>query len=187
MKLSTLKTGFAATRSRLGLSQRQLAEQLGISQATIGMAETGRRNLPVPALLKLAELEIKVTAAMVPGAATTAKETNRDLTLKTGCEAIMIRELQCELQIQKLTNSLETMTAQYKRYHTQLQLLDAMLEKEPAEPGNMFALCMQLHRDRLLKQLARYSLTEQTLLRNRIALLGAESHLNKSVRQQMSP
>jgi hypothetical protein len=149
------------------------------------MAEAGRRNLPVPALLKLAELEIKMAAAMVPGTVTTAKETNMDLPVQAGFESIMIRELQCELQIQKLASRRETMTANYKRVYTQLGLLDGMLEKEPDEPCNMFALCMQLHRDRILKQLGRCSLTEQTLLRNRIALLSAETHLNKSVRQQI--
>ncbi|HEV7783441.1 MAG TPA: helix-turn-helix transcriptional regulator [Chitinophagaceae bacterium] len=186
MKFSHIRTsGFAATRSRLGLSQSQLAAHLGISKAAIGMAETGRRSLPVPALLKLAELEIKMAAALIPAMGTAAKEIDIDLPLQATSVCIEIRELQCELRVQKLSNLLETMTVQYKRFYTQLQLLEGMLEKETGEQGNMFILCMQLHRDRILKQLGRCSLTEQALLRNRIALLGAESHLNKSVRQQM--
>lgn len=185
MKFSNLKTqGFAATRERLGLSQRQLADQLGISRTTIAMAETGRRKLPTAALIKLAGLEIKMTAAMVPDTVTSAEESNMDLPIQARPEFIKVRELLCDAQIQKLTIRLESMTVQYKRLHMQLRLLEGMLEKESAAADNMFTISMNIHRDRLRKQLSGCSLTGQALLRNRIALLSAESHLNRSVRQQ---
>ena len=186
MRTSKFKTGcFRETRTRLGLSQEQLAEQLGISRSALSMAEYGRRNLPVAALLKLAQLEIKMAAAMVTATAITAKETNITIPPQTSFESIQIRELQCELQIQKLSNLLQTMTIQYKKYDTQLRLLDAILEKESDEPTNVFSLSLQLQRDQVRRQLSRCGPTEQSLLRNRIALLGAETHLNKSVRQRM--
>lgn len=62
MKFRRLKSqSLTATRIRLGLSQNQLAAQLGVSKAAIGMAETGQRKLPLAALIKLVELE-KATA-----------------------------------------------------------------------------------------------------------------------------
>ncbi len=56
-------TGTAVTRQMLGLSQQQMAELLGVSKSTIGMVETGQRKLPVAALLKVADLEVKLAAA----------------------------------------------------------------------------------------------------------------------------
>ena len=59
MKFRSLKgRDFVATRTRLGLSQRQLAEQLGISKAAVSMAETGQRKLPIAALMKMAALAV---------------------------------------------------------------------------------------------------------------------------------
>ena len=122
---------------------------------------------------------------MVPGTAAAAKEIRMELPAHTSCESIQIRELQCELQIQKLSHTLETMTTQYTRFRAQLNLLDAMLEKEAGETGDMFGLCMQLHRERVLKQLGKCSPMEQALVRTKIALLGAETNLNRSVRQSI--
>jgi len=184
MKLSSLKTsGFAATRARLGLSQRQMAEQLGISKAAIGMTETGRRNLPVTALLRLAELEIKMASADVPGKVETAVPAPSPVPIRATC--IQIRELHCDIKAQKLAARLEAMTAKSKRLDTQIQLLDGMLQAESSEPGNMFWMQLQVHRDHLRKQLEKCCATEQAMLRNRIALLRAEAHMNKSVRIQM--
>jgi transcriptional regulator with XRE-family HTH domain len=185
MKFSYLQTqSFADTRERLGLSQRQLADQLGISRTTIAMAETGRRNLPVAALLKIAELEIKMAGASVLNTTAPPAESNMDLTLQVNPEMIVYREWHNEAQIYKLTNKLELMTAQYEKLQMQLNLLEGMLEKERGEPGNFFSMSMELHRDRVRKRLSGCSLMEQALLRNRIALLSAESHLNRGVRQQ---
>jgi transcriptional regulator with XRE-family HTH domain len=187
MKFSNLRTqGFAATRTRLGLSQSQLAEQLGISRTAITMAETGRRKLPTAALIKLAGLEIKMAAVMVPDLVSTVKETDMHLPIQATPEFIKVRELQCDMQIQKLTNRLESMTAHYKAFHTQLCLMDGILAKESGEPRSMFIVSMQIHRERIIKQLSKCSLTGQSLLRNKIALLSAESLLNRSVREQCS-
>jgi transcriptional regulator with XRE-family HTH domain len=192
MNFRNLKpNGFTATRLRLGLSQQQLAMQLGISKAAVGMAETGRRNLPVAALFKLAELEIKMANATVTTSVNTGsntdKQTIQDSPIQGRSEEIQIRELQCELQIQKLTDSLNKMIVQHKRLHTQLQLLDSVIQSDPESTGNMLGLCMHLHRERVARQLAKCCPTEQALLRNKIALLSAETHLNKGVRQQMQP
>jgi transcriptional regulator with XRE-family HTH domain len=80
MKFRSLKgREFVATRVRLGLSQRQLADQLGISKAAVAMAETGQRKLPVAALIKMAALEIKMSAAAIPGTVTKQEGSNTDV------------------------------------------------------------------------------------------------------------
>ena len=92
MKFSSLKSSFAATRARLGLSQQQLANHLGVAKATVGMAEIGRRKLPVPALLKLAQLEIKLTAASIPGTVALSKHADKDLPVYTAYRTMQLRE-----------------------------------------------------------------------------------------------
>jgi transcriptional regulator with XRE-family HTH domain len=182
MKLSKLRTsGLAATRTRLGLSQQQLAEQLGVSKATISMAETGRRKLPTAALIRLAQLEIKMATAKTEERSGAVIIASDEMPSPMQCHALEIREM----QVRKLSGTLENMQLQFNRLHTQLQLIDAMLVKETNPHQNFFALCMQINRERLGRQLSKYGATQQTLLLNKIALLNAEAHLNKSVRQQL--
>lgn len=181
MKFRKLKTrGFAATRAKLGLSQRQLAEQLGISKATISMAESGRRNLPTAALLKIAALEIKMAAAMETSPVNETEKSNMDLPAEAIPGFNKLREAHCHEQLHKLTGKLEAMTTLHKKLHTQLLLLDRILEKEPEEPGNSFIKPLQIQRSNIVMKMSRCSLKEQGRLRNRIALLNAETHMNRS-------
>jgi transcriptional regulator with XRE-family HTH domain len=65
----TASHGLAQTvRAHLGLTQQDLAVLLGVSRATLAMAELGRRSLPPAANLLLAQLGEAVTT--VPEAAT---------------------------------------------------------------------------------------------------------------------
>jgi DNA-binding transcriptional regulator YiaG len=48
---------FAAERSRLGLSQSQLAERLGVHVRTIGKWERGERGVPEPVARLLATIQ----------------------------------------------------------------------------------------------------------------------------------
>jgi transcriptional regulator with XRE-family HTH domain len=186
MKLQSINAGgFATTRARLGLSQQQLADHLGISKTAVGMAEIGRRHLPTAALLKLAELEIKIAAAQLPGKLVIEKEAATPQQIQASYQSIGLRELQCELQIQKYVYKLQYMTAMYQQYQMQLHSLKDILNKAADPVNNLFILSLQLHRDRVAKQLAKYNLAEQALLRNKIALLSAETCLSKSVRQRM--
>lgn len=45
-------------RHRVGLTQHQMAQYLSVSYSLLAMYEKGLRSLPVPALQKLAELEL---------------------------------------------------------------------------------------------------------------------------------
>ena len=60
----------AQARKARGLTQVQLAEQLGIAQQTLAHYEGGRLRLPVPTLLALAtELKVSVTELIGESAA----------------------------------------------------------------------------------------------------------------------
>ncbi|QTD46522.1 helix-turn-helix transcriptional regulator [Ottowia testudinis] len=50
----------SAERRRLGLSQQQVADRLGVSRSAVGMLETDRAALEVERLLKLSEIDYDV-------------------------------------------------------------------------------------------------------------------------------
>jgi transcriptional regulator with XRE-family HTH domain len=55
--------GIAATRVRLGLSQQEFADQLGISRSLVAKAEGRQRTLPTSTIVKIASLEILLAGA----------------------------------------------------------------------------------------------------------------------------
>jgi transcriptional regulator with XRE-family HTH domain len=174
MKFRHLKTkGHSATRAKLGLSQRQLAEQLGISKAALSMAETGRRDLPAAALLKLRELEKKLAAAME----TTTEESHIQLTAEATIEFNKLRKEQCDAQIKQLTIKLETMEERYKKLNTQLRLLDTIVEKESGKPDKALVLSLQSQRLNIVSKISKCNAQEQARLRNKIAVLNAEVNM----------
>ena len=63
-KLFRNPDGLAATRARLGMTQRDFAQILGISKALVSMVEGNRRTLPGPCLVKLASLEVAIAGAV---------------------------------------------------------------------------------------------------------------------------
>jgi transcriptional regulator with XRE-family HTH domain len=174
----------AAIRERLGLSQVKLGEHLGVSRATIGMTENGKRKLPVAALLKLAALEISMAGARIEDEAVSTRKMMNAIPVEPGCNSIDIRELQCQYKIQKLTMAAHKMAANYKRSLIQYQLVEAMLSNEATNVPRFAMLTLQLQRDHLLQQLAKSSPAQQAMLHNKIAVLSAESHLNRYVKEQ---
>ena len=59
-------TWFAFTRCRLGITQQQLANSLGISRSLLAMAETGKRKLPQSAMAYLQEMQVIAQQLPVP-------------------------------------------------------------------------------------------------------------------------
>ena len=176
MKFKHLKTkGHAATRAKLGLSQRQLAGQLGISKAALSMAECGRRNLPTAALIKIGELEKKLAAALEANTIAGNEKIQRAVETLTGSGKL--RQERTELQLKKLAIDLEMMTERYKKLQTQLQLLERILEKETDKPDKALILSLQTQRINIVSKMSKCSPQEQARLRNKIAVLNAEVNM----------
>ena len=176
MKLKHSKTQhISGLREKLGLSQTQLANQLCVSKAAISMAESGRRSLPGAALLKLLELEKKMTV-IESNTFTEIPETNKDLPAAVTLEYSQLRLQQCEDQVRQLTHKLETMEALYKKLQGQLRLVETILEKEP-DGSN---LTLPIQRDRIFSKMSKCNSKEQALLRDKIALLNAEAGMHRN-------
>jgi predicted transcriptional regulator len=54
-------------RLQYGFTQQHLADYLGISKGMLAMYESGKRELPTAALLKLATLQQKTVNSLTPG------------------------------------------------------------------------------------------------------------------------
>ncbi len=64
VKKNTQTNGIKKIRDGFGLTQLQLANYLGVSLTMVGMAELGKRILPVSALLKLNLLDVHLHAPL---------------------------------------------------------------------------------------------------------------------------
>lgn len=67
----------AALRREAGLSQAELAQQLGVSPSAVGMYEQGRREPSMDMLVQLARIFQVSTDFLLTGSATSVPETDR--------------------------------------------------------------------------------------------------------------
>ncbi|AYW46512.1 helix-turn-helix domain-containing protein [Tetragenococcus koreensis] len=56
IQLNEIGPNIAKYRNKVGLSQQELADGIGLSQQTIGFIETGRRNTTIETLVKIANV-----------------------------------------------------------------------------------------------------------------------------------
>jgi putative transcriptional regulator len=78
----------AGVRARLGLSQEQLARQLGVSFATVNRWETGHTQMSARAARALADFEARSAAAGEQPRPRARPPGGRDSALPLACEAV---------------------------------------------------------------------------------------------------
>ena len=172
----------ASTRARLGLTQEQMAMQLGLSGSMVKMVETNRRFLSSGSLVKLAALEIRLAAipqsskaVLPPCVKELYANANDGYALQASCHAehCISRATQQEKKLKKMQREHDQLLAS-------LHNLDAMLtlDLDMSDPvmGNLLVM-----RPRLLQKLTRCNPQEQAKMKQKIALLYAEASLNKSI------
>lgn len=177
--------GLAATRIRLGFSQQQFADELGVAKSVIAMAEINRRPLPTALLLKIAALETCLanqsgkTALMPkhPGEADDWSECNWMIA------KMRYRSARCLDQAALLQNKL---TAMENRYHETRNALQLIEEQLSIKDKNKLNTNLQHVQDRLVQQLQSCGQPAQALLSIRIALLEAEATTNNELEQQLT-
>ena len=182
--------GIAATRVRLGFSQQAFADQLGISRSMVSKAETRRSTLPTYVLVKLANLEITMAAAMT--AKTNAAQQALPVEVENSCtndHAPMVleyKEMKCRAEAESLQCQLKLMENKYKQLRDSLTQVEAMIEGGNSVPGNLGTVYLQGHRLDLLKKINKVSQPAQADLRHRVALLHAAAELHLTVRKEFS-
>lgn len=172
----------SATRKKFGLSQHELADQLGVDRSTISLVELNKRSLPTAALIKLAELEMTEPGQPLNQQPEPAPEQD-DLAgpaldfWNRYCKKLLMREQVCKQHSNLLHIRLCSMISHYHKTNAWLNAIDAAAEaRENA----------WVKRQRLvaLRRLSKCGLPAQYLLRCRITLLEAESELNRNAYQQ---
>ncbi|MEO8769973.1 MAG: helix-turn-helix domain-containing protein [Ferruginibacter sp.] len=173
----------ASTRARLGLTQDQMAEQLGISHSMVKMIETNKRFLSSVALIRLASLEIRLAALPEAGksALPACVKELYDNAGKDYAQLTKSHELNCTYKAMILENKLEKMQADHEELVSCLHSMEAISKTQYDESSDPLTYNLLLNRTRLLQKLSRCSPQEQAIARNRIAMLYAEVSLNKSI------
>lgn len=189
MKRTKLFNSFVenpSARTRLGFTQQQFADHLGVSRSLVSMAEQKKRLLPTPALVKLAELEIKMAGETMMEEQTMPHpaETNPGYMNEVSQPMMYYREMACRRQADDLSDKLTVMCARYRQLRANIDEMEKMLGNENSNAALFSPGFLEMHRHMLLQKLAKCSLPAQANLRNRIALLYAEAELSKGLQQQ---
>ena len=180
MKMSVknkVNSHLAEARQKLGLSQQQLATELGISRTMVVMVEQNKRNLSTDALLKLAALEMsrETLPLELPSAAPAVKmpASYSHIRGRRTCTSLLIQEAASDLKCRRLKASLDDMVLQYERTVKWLAMLDGM------DGGNSQ---IKRQREAAEAKLARNSLAAQAILKHEIALAEAQAELFRNMR-----
>ncbi len=177
-KHSKQASGIAQTRKALGLSQQQLADELGVARTTVVMAEQNKRSLPTAAIIKLAEMEINRPAetaalngdmSMLKNEATTAWD--------RACKEFLRKQKLCEYKLPELQEKLGKMIILCHKTDEWLKAID----KAAMAHENSW-----VKRQRLaaIRRLNKCDVPAQYLLQRRIELLKAEAELNQNTYRQ---
>lgn len=175
-------SALASVRTRLGLTQDQMAEQLGFSKSMVKMIETNKRFLSSDSLVKLAALEIRMAAMPATGKAAlpTCLKELYDNDMKEYAGKTSMHEVDCNYKALHLERKLKKMQAEHDGLVSSLHNIESVTKIRPGSEDQLNS-SLWLHRARLLDRLSRCSPQEQAILKNRIALLYAEVSLKKSI------
>ena len=180
--------GIAATRVRLGLSQQEFADQLGISRSLVAKAEGRQRTLPTSTIVKIASLEILLAGANSAKSAERPHPVEVEETyLNDHAPSLAYhKEMRCRAEALSLQCRLDVMEAKYKQLRLSLDQVETLVETGKGKEANFGVGYFEIHRHKLCRTLNKCSMPAQANLRHRIALLYAEAELHKSVHQEFS-
>jgi len=172
-------------REELGFTQQLMAMYLKINLSTLKMAETGLRELPTYALIKVAELEIKLVGQK-------EKKVYKDMHpaenacingLTCGYRHISAKEKRCQLELVLLEPKLEAMVVNYQATRTRLRLIEKVLQENEGSEFDAGAWQGQLKT--AVNVLYKCALPVQVMLKCRIAMLHAQIELCKKATLQV--
>ena len=178
-------TGLAALRGILGFNQELMALYLKVKLSTLKMSEAGHRPLPTDALIKVAELEIKLAANPMQAIyedAHPAEETCPEI-LKDHYRQLTIKQNKCADECLLYGSKLASMAGNYLKVRKRLQMIEAVMQENKA--GEFDATAWQKRKEAAISMLGRSGLAAQALLKGRIDMLNAEIELCKKLKLQV--
>lgn len=163
-----LLQGVTAIRVKAGLTQLALARYLGISKSLVSMVENQQRKLPLTALMKLSELEIRFREQPVTGIpfqVPVYTESEAEVSVRN-CKVTIKR-----CQLNQLQYQLENMEELHKLTLAAFMYLERMQVCGPVPSVTSCGNSFDVEKKKLQKQLKRCDATARAGIRGKIAML----------------
>ena len=176
----------AATRIRLGISQEMFAMELGVSRSMVSKAENRTRSLPMPAMLKLAALELSL-ATEVTDKAVDAVGTAADRPSFTFRQTLaMVRTVgRCSSEIERLKEQLYKLETEHFKIQLGLKQVELMEMPGDSAVARVDPRYLPMRRYKLLKKLQKCGPPAQEILKNKVLLLTAAATLEMNLATQI--
>jgi transcriptional regulator with XRE-family HTH domain len=132
-------------RESFGLNQKLMAMYLRINVSTIKLVETGRRPLPTHALIRIANLEMKLaTENKNPVFNTPHPIEHTYATIPGGkLQSLKARENKCRQEEKRVANVLDSMKSNYQKLRKRLQVIDTVIQENNGPETELQAWQMQ--------------------------------------------
>ena len=172
------------TRERLGLSQEQLAEYLGISRSVLANYERTRRSLPTAALIRLSQLEI-MFANMQQSKSNAHKEFHQPAVIQrqNAARQAFIKEAKyIDFKIAKIKRELTLLQTMYAQTQEWLFVIQGLsIADLPEKTRARHLKWTAIAQDAATKKLERCDPAAQMMLEIKIAVLAAKAEAYRGV------
>ena len=167
-------------RKKLGLTQEQMAMQLGISTSMVKMVETNRRSLGTDKLAKLVVLENQLAKLQQLNKIELPSSINaiNSQAAKGFAMDVQYLGIRCTHRTMTLKRQLKKMQREHDALSTSIHNLDALEAIRQIEDPMLDTIV--LHRPKLLRKLIKCNTYAQEMMKKKIALLQAEAILHQT-------
>ena len=172
----------AASRAKLGLTQEQMAMQLGISKSMVKLVETNRRSLSTDKLAQVAMMEQQLEVLQLQNKVelpASMKNIYKDAGRSFDMDLQYLGH-RCTHRAMKLKKQLKRMEREHEALRASLLNLEA-LEAFRGIASDGLAEALTLNRPKLLKKIVKCSGYAQEMTRKKIAVLQAEAALYQCI------
>ena len=179
-------SGLTAIRSRLGITQEQLASQLHVHPSTIKLVEQGKRKLPTAALLLAANMDILLNSQTQYMKYETVHPAEHCAVTAFGgnYEMLFTRGSKCRLISYELSKKLEITKGLYQKTREWLKVIELYIQENTGDQAA--ATSWKKQQEDAFKTLNKCAIPVQVLLTCRIAILDAEAELYTNMKQQLN-
>ena len=177
--------GLATLRKKLGFSQELLAIYLSVHPSTIKLAELGKRKLPTPALIKVANMEITLAAKTKANEYQHIHPAEQPLleVFKKKYDLLFERETNCRLLSHNLQKKLNQQMIRYQMIREKLQIIETAVQEN--EGDQLATQTWQTQQQFAIAIQNKCGLASQHLLKTRILILNAGAALYSNMKAHL--
>lgn len=145
-------------RKQWGLTQEELAALIGVTRGLLSMYESGRRQLPTPASIKLAELYLLLQQPSTSKLRSALQQRQLAQQTKTA-KLLNDRAGKAAMEAARAARVLNNMRQRYKQLYQKMQLVQAALPT--AAPGSLQKSALLYMESKLMDAMDRCSPARQ--------------------------